>query len=357
MHKAFWRGEGPSLILVPTREMPLYDIDSYRERFYDPQKMWESEMARTEGVLDWPTDGIPTVRPNLGVTFIPAMAGQTFEIRPGHMPWPGKPLTPDEIRAARNVDVTQTEVMKLAAQFYRIHAERILPIVSRMHRQDQVIAYQADNQGIFDVAHLIYGDEIFLDIVTEEKQAWVGELLEISCDLMIRASVHVKKLIGEKMNTMAHGHATPQGIYFTNAGLRISEDSPTMISPELIDRLVIPPIERCGEQFGGIFMHYCGKHEYFFERLCRCNCVKAIDLGDPWSYDTRRLLETCAETDTVLYSRVGADENETWSDYVTRLGKLVQETAARCVLRPVVFPDSRADCEKMHQLWHELTAK
>jgi len=334
MHKAFWQGQGPSLILVPTREMPLYDIDSYRERFYDPKKMWESEMARAEGVLDWPTDGIPTVRPNLGVTFIPAMAGQSFEIRPGHMPWPGKPLTPDQIRAARNVDVTQTKLMKLAAQFYRIHAERIQ---APTHRHDQVIAYQPDNQGIFDIAHLMYGDDIFLDIVTEQKQEWVAELLEISCDLMIRASLHVKKLIGEKTNTMVHGHATPQGVYFPNAGLRISEDSPTMISPELIDRLVIPPIERCGEQFGGIFMHFCGKHDYLFERLCRCECVRAIDLGDPWSYDTRRLLETCAATGTVLYSRVVADEKETWSDSVTRLGKLVQKSAAR--------------------LWHELTAK
>jgi len=348
MHKAFWRGEGPSLILVPTKEMPLYDVDDYRERFYNPEKMWESEMARARGVLDWPTDGIPTVRPNLGVIFIPAMAGMSFDIRPDHMPWPGKHLTPEQIRSSRDVDVTQTELMQLAVEFYQIHRE---------NSDGEILAYQPDNQGIFDIAHLMYGDEIFLDIVTEEKKPWVEELLEISFDLMVRASVHVKKLIGEATDEMAHGHATQQGVVFCDAGLRISEDSPTMISPQLIDQFVIPPIERCGEHFGGIFMHYCGKHDYLFERLCRCECVRAIDLGDPWSYDTRWLLETCAETNTVLYSRVGAEQRESWTDYLTRVGGLVHDTAARCILRPLVFPESRADCERMQQLWHELTAK
>lgn len=346
MHKAFWAGRGPSLILVPTNEMPLYDVDDYRERFYAPEKMWESEMARARGVLDWPTDGIPTVRPNLGVTFVPAMAGQTFEIRPGQMPWPGKHLTPDQIRAARTIDVAQTETMRLAAEFYEIH---------RTRGDTDILAYQADNQGIFDIAHLLYGDEIFLDIMTEDKKPWAAELLDISCDLMIRASKEVKNLIGEQMHTMAHGHATQQGVWFADAGLRISEDSPTMISPDLIDRFVIPPIERCAEHFGGIFMHYCGKHDYLFERLCKCDCVRAIDLGDPWSYETPHLLEICAETNTVLYSRIGQKEPPNWRDYLTELGKLIQETGARCILRPLAFPQQRHECEEMLQTWHELT--
>ena len=99
-----------------------------------------------------------------------------------------------------------------------------------------------------------------------------------------------------------------------------------MISPDQIDRFVIDSIERCAEQFGGIFMHYCGKHEYFFERLCRCDGVKAIDLGNPESYDTQHLLEVCGQTDTVLYSRVAADEREKaeqdWQGYLRRLAGL-----------------------------------
>ncbi|MHC4618385.1 MAG: hypothetical protein ACYTEQ_11610, partial [Planctomycetota bacterium] len=117
MHKSFWKGEGPCLLLVPPgRDMKemwqvqIYDTGDYRERFYNPEKMWANEMARARPVLGWPTDGIPTVRPNLGVVFVPSMAGQKYEIREGLMPWCGEPLSPEAIRSARDVDVAQTEL-------------------------------------------------------------------------------------------------------------------------------------------------------------------------------------------------------------------------------------------------------
>lgn len=357
-HRAFWRGQGPSLILVPPGrnmdeiwQVQIYDTKEYRERFYNPEKMWEAEMERARPVVDWPTDGIPTIRPNLGVVFVPSMAGQSYEMRQGQMPWCGEPLSPDKIRDSRNVDVTQTELMRLAAEFYSIHSER---------GDEEVAAYQADTQGIFDIAHLLYGDAIFYDIMDEKKAAWINELLDICLDLMARAARCVKELIGEEKNWMIHGHGTEQGVYFPNVGLRISEDSPAMISPEMIDRSVIPSIEKCAEEFGGVFMHYCGKHEYFFERLCRCEGVRAIDLGNPEMYDTRWLFELCAETGTVLYSRVAAEEKEKndrdWEAYVRRLAGLVKDTGARCILRPLVFPKGRKECAVMQDLWHELTA-
>jgi hypothetical protein len=357
-HKAFWDGEGTSLILVPpardmkeTWQVQIYDTGDYRERFYNPQKMWENEMARARPVPDWPTDGIATVRPNLGVIFVPSMAGQKYEIREGQMPWCGEPLSPEAIRAARDVDVAQAELMQLAAGFYQIHRER---------SDGEVAAYQADTQGVFDIAHLLYGDAIFYDIMDEKKTEWIDELLEICLDLMVRAARHIKGLIGEQANWMIHGHGTEQGVYFPNVGLRMAEDSPAMISPQLIDRFVMGPIERCAEQFGGVFMHYCGKHEYFFERLCRCEAVRAIDLGNPESYDTRRLFELCAETNTVLYSRLAPEQSEKdeedWQAYVRRLAELVKDTGARCILRPLVYPEGREQCAAMLDLWHEMTA-
>ena len=358
VHKKFWAGEGACLLLVPPgRDMgemwqvQIYDTGDYRERFYNPEKMWENEMARARPVLDWPTDGIPTVRPNLGVIFVPSIAGQSYEIRAGQMPWCRESLSVEAIRAVREVDVSEAELMKLAAEFYRIHNER---------GDGEIAAYQADTQGIFDTAHLVYGDGIFMDMMDAAKVVWIDEVLEICGDLMVRAAKEVKRCIGEDDDWMIHGHGTEQGLYFPHVGLRISEDSPAMISPDQIDRFVIGSIERCAERFGGIFMHYCGKHEYFFERLCKCEGVKAIDLGNPESYDTRRWFGIGAGTGTVLYSRVAAEEWEKnthdWGSYLKRLSGLVKETGARVALRPLVYPQSRDDCSAMLDLWHELTA-
>jgi len=354
MHKEFWNGKGPSLILIPpgrdmreTWQVQIYDTSDYEERFYNPEEMWKNEMQRAKPVIDWPTDGIPTIRPNLGVIFIPAMTGQKYEIRPGQMPWCKEPLTKEQIIAAKDIDVSQTQLMRLAEGFYKVHAEK---------GTDKIKPYHPDTQGIFDVAHLLYGEQILYDIIDSRQSSWMDELLDISMELMVRATRHVKKLLNEPATEMFHGHGTEQGVFFVDAGIRISEDAPTMVSPEMIDRFVMERIERCGELFGGVFMHYCGKHDYFYERLCASAVVKAIDLGNPEAYDTHWLLETCAKTGTVFYGRLNSQEGEDWPDYITRLASIVKKTGVRCILRPLVFPKDRKTCEQMLQMWHELTS-
>jgi len=346
LHETFWRGEGPSLILIPVGDVPLYETSDYFARFYDPAKMWEVEMERARLVIDWPTDGIPTVRPNLGTIFVPALAGQEYVVQDGQMPWPRGTLTCTALRAARNAPIAEAEVMRLSEAFYHTHAAS---------PEAHVAAYHPDTQGVFDIAHLLYGDTIFLDLMDADKEAWVDELLQISLDLMVRATRRVKQLLGEPDGIMVHGHGTPQGVYFPNAGIRLSEDTATLISPGCIERFVLPTIEQAAAPFGGAFLHYCGRHQDFFDMLCRMPCVRAIDLGNPEMYDTHWLMERCAESGTVLYSRLAPEPGEGWEAYTRRLGRLVRDTGAHCILRPLVYPQTRDECSQMKELWHDLT--
>jgi hypothetical protein len=343
-HERFWRGEGPSLILVPAERSAQYDVEGYRERFEDPRAMWDAEMRRARAILDWPTDGIPTVRPNLGVVFIPAIAGQGWEIREGQMPWPGAPLDREAIRAVGEVDVASTKLMRLAAEFYEIH---------RAEGGDAIAAYHPDTESVFDVAHLLNGNSVFYDVADDPE--WVHELLEICLGLYLRVSRHLKALLREPEHTMIHGHGTPQGVYFPDAGARTSEDTATLLSPRMIEEFVLPYAERAVQPFGGGFVHFCGRHRPLFERLCESPLVRAIDLGNSEEYDCRWLLERCAASSTVLYSRIAAEPGEDWRGYVRRLAGLVRETGARCILRPMVHPDSREECAAMRDMWHERT--
>jgi hypothetical protein len=60
--------------------------------------------------------------------------------------------------------------------------------------------------------------------------------------------------------------------------------------------------------------------------------VRAIDLGNPEMYDTRWILERCAATNTVLYSRLAAEPDEYWESYTRRIAALARETGARVIL-------------------------
>lgn len=343
-HARFWRGEGPSLILVPVAERDLYDLDGYRERFADPELMFDAERRRAEALQDWPTDGIPTVRPNLGTIFVPSCVGQPYEVRPEAMPWPAGTLSREEIRARAEWNVRNGELMQRALEFYRLAAD-----------DPTVYAYHADTQGVFDIAHLIYGEEIFLDLATESERPWVFELLELSLHWYLAASRILKDAVDEEAGEMVHGHGTDQGIFFPNAGVRISEDTATLLSPEMIETDLLPFMARSAEPFGGAFVHYCGKHEAMFTMFCDAQWCRAIDLGNPEFYEPRRLAEQCAATGTVLYSRLPVEEDEDPIDYVRRLAQLVSATGVRMVLRATAVPESRAQAEEMLGLFHELT--
>ena len=325
--------------------MEQYDLAGYRARFENPESMWQAEMRRARPVRDWPTDGIPTVRPNLGVIFIPAIAGTGYRIPDGSMPWPGTPLTRETIQALKQLDVTATKLMHLAKEFYALHEAR---------GESEIAAYDPDTQGVFDIAHLLAGEEIFLQLSDEPD--WVRELMEICLDLYVRVSRELKTTMRQATGEMIHGHGTPQGVYFPHAGVRISEDTPTLLSPKMLAALVLPYIERAAEPFGGAFVHYCGRHNAFFEQLCRSPRVRAIDLGNSEMYDLRWLLEQCAAGHKVLYSRIAAWPGEDWQSYLRRLAAGVKDTGARVILRPMVFPETRNECQAMLDLWHELTA-
>jgi hypothetical protein len=345
-HEAFWRGEGPSLILIPCGQQELYDLNNYPARFHDPKAMWESEMRRAEPMVDWPTDGIATVRPNLGVIFVPAIAGQGYRLPEDAMPWPGEHLDREAIRSARNVVVADTSLMRLAAEFYEIH---------KASGRDDIVAYHADTQGVFDIAHLLNGDNTFYELADEDESQWIAELLEICGDLYCWTSRRLKAILGEDEGAMIHGHGTSQGVLFATAGVRMAEDTAILLSPAMIERFILPTIEKAAAPFGGVFVHFCGKHDEFLRALCRTDCVRAIDLGNPEVYDARWLMQQCSETGTVLHSRLATEPEEDWENYTRRLASLVRETGARLILRPTATPEDRADCAAMLDLWHELT--
>jgi hypothetical protein len=285
------------------------------------------------------------VRPNFGVVFAPSIAGQDFLLQEGQMPWPGTPLSESALRTVRAMDISKADMIRKAEQFYAIH---------HASGETEIAAYHPDTQGVFDIAHMLWGDSIFCDVIDPSRREWMDELLEICLDLYVRASGRMKEAIGEADNTMIHGHGTAQGIFFPHAGVRTSEDTAILFSPESIEDVILPFITRSVTPFGGAFAHFCGRSENLFQQLCRSPWIRAIDV-QPGMHDIGWLLEQCAGTDTALYSRVEGLPDESWEAYTRRIGGLVRSTGARCILRATVFPSNRDECAAMHDLWREHT--
>ena len=216
-------------------------------------------MRRAEPVVAWPTDGIPTVRPNLGVIFVPAMAGLGYQLPAHAMPWRENPGT-QAIRAAKNIDATATETMRLAAEFYAVHRDS--------GRYD-IAAYQADTQGVFDIAHLLNGDHTFYEVADEHEAGWIDELLGICHEIYTRATTHLKAHLDEPATSMIHGHGTSQGVYFPHVGTRMAEDTAIYCRPT-------PSTVSSCRPSAGLPRHLAGPLCISAETTSRCwkDCVK-----------------------------------------------------------------------------------
>ena len=346
LHRDFWDNKCSCLIFTPPSldDNALYDMSGYEQRFRCPQEMYNSEIERASAVIDWPTDGIPAIRPNLGTIFVPAIAGQGYRIRDGQMPWSSDHFSVEQIKAVKDINIEEAQILDVALEFYNIHNSK---------RLEEIVAYHPDTQGVYDILHLLRGNELFYEMATHVTQT--KELLKILTALYVEVTQSVKNRMSEYAHEMVHGHGTQQGLYFPHAGVRLSEDSATLLSPAMIDEFVIPYMEQAAKPFGGAFVHFCGKHEYLYEKIVNCDFVKAVDLGNPEMYETTWLLDKCAETNTVFYGKLASEGNEGWQDYITRLSNIIKKTGAKCVLRPMVFPESYEGCQEMQTMWHELT--
>jgi len=261
----FWR---PQNISVPGKN---YDME---EQFYDKEKMLYAHLEEIVDCAENAFDAPLCLRPNFGTIFIPSIFGLKYELPKDTFAWITSHLTKDEIKKFKIPHLSEVDMMKRAIEYLQFFKEEL---------PEWIHVYLPDTLGPFEIAHSVYGDNIFYEIY--DDPSFIHYLLDLCTELYIQVTEKLKKVIGEERENCYHGHALVRGIYMRNGGTRISEDSATLLSPEHIDEFVIPYDRRALEAFGGGFVHYCGKHDYLLESYLQLEKVRAVNLGNPEMYD------------------------------------------------------------------------
>jgi hypothetical protein len=143
--------------------------------------------------------------------------------------------------------------------------------------------------------------------------------MKISTDLYKRATIILKEVISEAYTSCYHGHAQARGIYLRNGGIRISEDSAILISPEHIYEYVIPYVEEMLQYFGGGFIHFCGYNEHLLDAFLSIKEVRAINLGNPEMYDLFTVMSKFIQNNKVYFGRWPKESNESYEDFLNRM--------------------------------------
>ncbi len=280
---AVWRGERPDkcpILLsapltkeqdrLPNPEQALWRkmegpvSPNFLDAINDPVLALSAQLRSCLSAANAGGDSVPSVRVNFGTGILLACLGLEQDFFPDKMPWLKEHMSKERIAKLTPDDIKISGSFAKGMDFMR----RFKEIMG-----DRVAIYCMDTQGPFDLAHLLMGDELFMEIY--DDPAFVHHLMELCLELGVRAHTWMKELTGEPLDKLHHSNS----LYAENMGIRICEDTTTLIAPDSIAEFAMPYTRRLAQKFGGAWVHYCGRNDHLTKAICEIPEVRGINFG------------------------------------------------------------------------------
>ncbi|MBL8028227.1 MAG: hypothetical protein JNL74_17520 [Fibrobacteres bacterium] len=251
----------------PANAEPLFIVNTpvkcatWEERLASPEKMLEGELLAMKAHNDMGDDHLPTVRVQFGTAQVASAFGSEIFYPENSLPAAKThPLHKIEDVYSIKMPALDAGLFSKVTEFTKYY---------RKHIPAGVSIQLPDLQSPFNTAHLIRGDELFMDFYDNPDA--VVKLLDIVTDYMIELVPHLKKEIGE------------EGDWFHDWGglwkgsARISNCSMQMISPDFYCEHVLPRDVRLMKAIGGGRMHYCGRTGEVIKSFFKNSEIHALD--------------------------------------------------------------------------------
>jgi hypothetical protein len=128
---------------------------------------------------------------------------------------------------------------------------------------------RATIHGVMTSAQKFFGEAIFLDMMAEpqrclEIMGWIGEAFIVLCR-------HFSQIANLPIT-----------------GVHVGECSSCMVSPQLIERFVVPVTSKIGEQLGPVRLHSCGPSTNHLEAFSKIKTLYSLNLGGDTSIQRAR---------------------------------------------------------------------
>lgn len=321
-----WRGkslETPLLFisdkLTPKQEeIPQYDL---QQMCTDSAQMLCREARSACMVGNGYSDAVPSIRANLGTGVMLACLGLEQENFPDKMPWLHERLTKAQISRLTPDDIKPRGSFARGLEMMHYFKEIM---------GDSLPISVMDTQGPFDLAHLMMGDDLFMELY--DDPAFVHHLLGICLEMGIKAHRWMKEIIGEPLNSLHHSNM----IYSDSFGIRICEDTTVLLGEEHIREFAMPYSQKLAKEFSGAWIHYCGYNKNLTDAIMECPEFKALNFGHipghEQEIDFYVNMEKFAQAGKVNFNWWPQLAGESVEDYLRRMHKF----SAQAVLVPVI---------------------
>ena len=269
------------------------DQPSVGEQIAAPEAMLRAEIDKIRPHLELQDDALPMVRVSLGTAQVASAFGSEIFYQDDSLPAAkSHPLT--ELKMVNELAIPdkyagQYEKLRQYTEYFLENKPELIPI------------QPPDIQSPFNSAHLVRGDDIFMDMYDDPES--VGKLLDIVTDFMLQQLAWIKPMISDDKEWFYDWAGLWKG------GARVSNCSSQMIGPDMYIDHVLPRDVRLMEAIGGGRMHYCGDNTDVIKTFFKNKYMHALD----YEGERHDLWELCdiAPADFALFQSL-VPGTETW---------------------------------------------
>jgi hypothetical protein len=321
--------------LTPEQEAVFPGHYPVNEEYYSDEKTLVNGLRGAAGLLNSGADATPAIRANLGTGIGATPFGAVNTVFEDKMPWITEHVALTDLDGFDAETCPLGEVAGTALARSRYLAEAL--------EGSGITPFCFDLQSPFDLAHLVIGDEIFYALYDEPER--VHRLLDNCTRMLIRLTTLYKEATGEALAGGRHGVHTMKG------GIRVCEDTTTLLGEEQIQEFAVPYTRRALQAFGGGFVHYCGRNEHLYRAVIHdMPEAHALNFGNCEMHDMEAVIADCLATGKTYIGAVHRQAEESTEDYFRRVLSYTQGTGRGLVLQ--LGRLERDDAE----LWRELQA-
>lgn len=275
-------------VAVPDTDWPSFP---YNDSFYDTEKMLLNELGRVYKHIQLRDWAALAIRADLGTVILPSIFGCPWKLTDNSMPWADHLSSEKEVDAliARGVP---DPMNGLGVRCFEI-CEQYKKILAPYEKiSSHIRIFHPDLQGPFDVAHLIWGTEIYYALFDVPDK--VHALMRLVTDAYVRFMDAWLAKFPDSGKMGTHWN------YYMNGKIYIRNDSAILLSPQQYDEFARPYDEELMKRYGGN-IHFCGKGDGHIASMSSIEGLCGINHGQPELNDLPLAIENCAKQKVVIH--------------------------------------------------------
>lgn len=268
---------------------------TYRQAFDDPAAMLQNMLLNrvVPGVL-LKDDNPLAIRNDHGTIQIASLLGGQWHFHQDNYPWVSSLGSTDAIQelVAENGEIDfNGGVIPQSTETLEFYGEQL---ANYPNCKQAIQISLPDLQGPIDTADILWGSEIFAEILA--RPDLVSAILVKVVDAMLQVAEYYRQFAVDKLDPLAntqHGYNIP-------GRLMIRNDSAIMVSPDTYRRMIMSHDARVLKEVGGGSIHFCGNGEHLIEPMLEIPHLRGIDLGQPEMMDIKGIYQMCAQKKVAL---------------------------------------------------------